>query len=162
MVLVILLAANLGLTARQISTAARPFATVMDYVDAWAKGGEPVVYTYYFDWPFDSYYNRRNLPYFNAVPERHQDVTDAVIQERAAAVMATGASSLWLMLFPGPENTDRVERAFNELAFPSERVWFPSGRSVIRYFASRPLVEQPSELSWNDQIALDALGGGQP
>ena len=33
MVLVILLTVNLGLTARQISTAARPFATVMDYVD---------------------------------------------------------------------------------------------------------------------------------
>ena len=153
-VLVALLTLNLGLSARHIAATARPFATAMDYINARARDGEPVVYTYYFDWPFDSYYNRRDLPYFNAIPERHQDVTDAVVQERAAAVIATGAPSLWLMLFPGPENTDRVERAFNELAFPSERVWFPSGRSVIRYFVPRPLAEQPGGLSWNDQIAL--------
>jgi mannosyltransferase len=153
-VLVALLTLNLGLSAHHIAATARPFATAMDYINARARDGEPVVYTYYFDWPFDSYYNRRDLPYFNTIPERHQDITDVVAQERAAAVIATGAPSLWLMLFPGPENTDRVERAFNELAFPSERVWFPSGRSVIRYFAPRPLVEQSGGLSWNNQIAL--------
>ena len=153
-VLVALLTVNLGLSVRHIVSTARPFATAMDYINARARAGEPVVYTYYFDWPFDSYYNRRGLPYFNIIPERNQDVTGALVQERAAEVIATGASSLWLMLFPGPENTDRAERAFNELAFPSERVWFPSGRSVIRYFAQRPLVEQPGGLSWNDQIAL--------
>ncbi|MGQ9839189.1 MAG: glycosyltransferase family 39 protein [Anaerolineae bacterium] len=154
----LLLAANLGLNAQFIAADERPFADPLDYVNARARDGEPIVYTYFFDWPLDSYYNRRHLPYFNVVPERHQEVSQAVIQERAASIMATGAQSLWLMLFPGPENTDRAERAFNALAFPTDRTWFPSGRSVIRYFAPRPLTEQPGEFTWADQIRLVRWG----
>ncbi len=154
----LLLAANLGLNAHFIAASERPFADPLDYVNARAREGEPVVYTYYFDWPLDSYYNRRNLPYYNVVPERHEEVSQEVIQERAANIMATGTPSLWLMLFPGPENTDRAERAFNALAFPTDRTWFPSGRSVIRYFAPRPLVDQPAGLTWEDLIGLSRWG----
>ncbi len=123
-------------------------------MNARARDGEPIVYTYYFDWPFDSYYNRRNLPYYNAVIERHQEISEEVAQQRAAEVVATGAPSLWLMLFPGPENTDRVERAFNALAFPGERVWFPGGRGVVHYYTGRPLVSQPGGARWGDLIGL--------
>lgn len=155
---VILLTANLGLNAHFIAADERPFADPLDYINARAREGEPLVYTYFFDWPLDSYYNRRNLPYYNVVPERHQEVSQAVIQARAADIMATGAPSLWLMLFPGPENTDRAERAFNALAFPTDRTWFPSGRSVIRYFAPRPLAEQTGDYTWAEQIGLMRWG----
>lgn len=148
---------GLGLSAVSISIAERPFANPLDYIHARASEGEPLVYTYYFDWPLDSYYNR-SLPYFNVVPERHQEVSETVIAERAAAVMATGAPSFWLMLFPGPANTDRAERAFNALAFPGERTWFPSGRGVIHYFAPRPLTEQSGDFNWDDQIGLVRWG----
>lgn len=155
---VILLAANVGLDAHFIAADERPFADPLDYINARARDGEPLVYTYFFDWPLDSYYNRRNLPYYNVVPERHEEVSQAMFQARAADIMATGAPSLWLMLFPGPENTDRAERAFNALAFPTDRTWFPSGRSVIRYFAPRPLTEQPADYVWDDQIGLVRWG----
>ncbi len=155
---VLMLVANLGLNAQFIAADERPFADPLDYINARARDNEPVVYTYFFDWPLDSYYNRRNLPYYNVVPERHQEVSQAVIQERAAGVMAAGDPSLWLMLFPGPENTDRAERAFNALAFPTDRTWFPSGRSVIRYFAPRPLAEQAGDFTWADQIGLTRWG----
>lgn len=154
----LLLAANLGLDAQFIAASGRPFADPLDHINARARDGEPIVYTYFFDWPLDSYYNRRDLPYFNVVPERHQEVSQAVIQGRAADIMATGAQSLWLMLFPGPENTDRAERAFNALAFPTDRTWFPSGRSVIRYFAPRPLTEQAGDFTWAEQIGLIRWG----
>lgn len=150
--LVALLSLNLTLVFRQITDISRPFSTPLQYISERARNDEPVVYTYFFDWPQDSYYNRRRLP------TRFLLATDDLISPEDAAVRAeaalAGTSSLWLVLYPGPENTDRLEQAFDKLAFPTPRVWFPGDRGVVHYFSTQPLQEHTTDMIWENAITL--------
>ena len=119
----VLLGLNVDLSFRQIASGQQAFSAPMHYVSDRARADEPLIYTYYFDWPLDDYYNRQFLP-VGYIPDADVQLTEADAAARAAA-MLNDASSLWLMLYPGLDNTDRVEQAFNRLAFAAERVWFP-------------------------------------
>ena len=68
--------------------------------------------------------------------------------------MLKGNRSSWLVLYPSVLRPERIEQAFNRLAFPAEKVWFPGGRGVVHYFRPVPLAEQPAGIVWNDQIRL--------
>jgi hypothetical protein len=131
----------------------RPFGPTMEYVTARAHSGEPIVFTHFFDWVLNSYYNRAELPDFY-IPDSDKQISAAEAKSRVADVLSHN-SSAWLMLFPGPVNTERVVEAFESLAFPAETVWFPGGRGVAHYFASLPLHERPGDMVWDDQIRLN-------
>ncbi|MCX7707613.1 MAG: glycosyltransferase family 39 protein [Anaerolineae bacterium] len=149
---VALLSLNLTLAFQLITTVGRPFSAPLRYISERARSDEPVAYTYFFDWPQDSYYNRRYLP------ARFLLTTDDLISSEEADVRAKAAladtPSLWLVLYPGPENTDLLEQAFNKLAFPTSRVWFPGDRGVVHYFSALPLQERTTDMAWENGIAL--------
>ncbi len=151
-VLVAILSLNLILAIRQIVPITHAFSAPLRYISEHARSDEPIIYTYYFDWPLDDYYNRRQLPSSRLL------TTDIPITRADASSMAKAAfenlSSLWLVLYPGPENTDLLEKAFNRMAFPTDRVWFPGDRGVVHYFSALPLQEHTTTIQWENGISL--------
>lgn len=150
--LVAVLSLNLALGLRQITLAERPFSAPLRYVGERARADEPVAYTYFFDWPQDNYYNTRRLP-ANFLLVTDEAITDQEAETKVAAALAD-KTSLWLMLYPGLDNTDRLELAFNKLAFPTPRVWFPGDRGAVHFFSPRPLQERATAMTWDNGIAL--------
>ncbi len=150
--LVAVLSLNLTLAFRLVTAVGRPFSAPLQYISQRARSDEPVAYTYFFDWPQDNYYNLRRLP------ARFLLSTDDLISPEDAVLRAEAAladtPSIWLVLYPGPENTDRLEQAFNQLAFPTARVWFPGDRGVVHYFGTQPLREHTTDMIWENGIAL--------
>jgi hypothetical protein len=164
-VLAALLAYNSYLCSGNLFGTYRPFSPAMEYATARAYAGEPLVYTHFFEWVLNSYYNRADLPAYY-IPDSDIQLSVRAATRRAADVLDHN-SSAWLMLFPGLLNTERVEEAFDALAYPAEKVWFPGGRGVVHYFAARPLTEHPGNMTWKDQIGLtrwwisgDTVAGG--
>lgn len=161
---VLLLLALLGLDgtllARDLRRQDRSFSVPLAYIQARAQDGEPVVYTHPFDWPQNLYYNRRSLP-AQYIPEAPEPITQEAARTRASEFLARTPSA-WLILYPSLLEPERVERAFNELAYPAEKVWFPGGRGVVRYASDRSangekleLTEQAGGLAWDNHIRLN-------
>ena len=151
-VLIAILGLNFNFALKQMYVA-HPFSVPMRYIGERARADEPIFYTYFFDWAQGNYYNRRQLP-----DDRLLSSADALTQEEADAKaedFVSGLSSFWLVLFPGLDNTDRLEQAFNKLAFSTGRIWFPGDRGVVQYFAELPLQEHPISAVWENGITLD-------
>ena len=131
----------------------RPFSPAISYIAARARPAEPLVYTHYLEWALNSYYNRAGMP------ARYVPPTDTTLRideaNREAAGLVSSNPSLWLMLFPGLVNTERMESALNYQAFPAEKVWFAGDRGVVHYFAPVGMQEQAGGQSWDDQIRLN-------
>lgn len=150
--LFLVLSLNLILGTKPVLSDGRPFSAPLRYISERARADEPILYTYFFDWPQDSYYNRRGLPTrFLLTTDDAINAEDADMRARAAL---TGTRSLWLVLYPGPENTNRLEQAFNKLAYPTARVWFPGDRGVVHYFSALPLQGRTTDMTWENGIAL--------
>ncbi len=149
-----------GMLVQELRDLGRPFSKPLDYIQERARDGEPIVYTHPFDWPQNLYYNQRNLPAYY-IPEAPQPITEEAAGVRAADLLAR-TSSAWLILYPSQVEPESVERAFNGLAYPSEKVWFPGGRGVTRYFSAHSsagedlhLEEYPGGLIWDNLIRLN-------
>ena len=131
----------------------RPFSPAINYIIARARPTEPLVYTHYLEWALNSYYNRLGMP-ARYVPEADTTLSSDEAN-REAAELVSRSPSLWLMLFPGLVNTERVESALNNHAFPSEKVWFAGDRGVVHYFAPVGMQEQAGGEVWDEQIRLN-------
>ncbi len=142
--------AMVGLAQRQAS---RPFSDALTYISSRAGDGEPIVYAHPYAWPQNDYYNRRGLPAYY-IPENNAPVTDEEANTRAAALLAD-SSSLWLYLYPSLLEPERVQAAFDRLAFPTEKKWFPGESAVVHYFAARALEAQEGGMVWADRIRLN-------
>jgi hypothetical protein len=153
----VILCLNGFLSAGNMFSTWRPFSPAMEYATARAHPGEPIVYTHFFEWVLNSYYNQAELP-SHYIPDSDTQLTAEEARSRAADVLNHN-SSAWLMLFPGLANTERVEEAFDALAFPAEQIWFPGGRSIAHYFSDIPLVEHSGDMVWDDQIRLNRWWG---
>lgn len=156
---VLMLLALLGLggsmLVQELRDLGRPFSEPSDYIQARAADSETIVYTHPFDWPQNAYYNRRRLP-VQYIPKGLEPATDEEAGARAKEIL-TQSPSIWLVLAPSVLEPERTERAFNELAFPTEKVWFSGGRGVIHYFSAGEglsLEEHPGGLIWDDRIRL--------
>jgi 4-amino-4-deoxy-L-arabinose transferase-like glycosyltransferase len=130
----------------------RPVSPAIDYIDAGSRPGEPTLYTYFFDWPLDKYYDRRDLPEIYLPP------TEADISPDEARAQVMGIlqrhPSVWAMLYPGRAGTDLVGRTLAGLAFASEKQWFPGDRAVAHYYAPQPLTVEPGSATWEGQFRL--------
>jgi hypothetical protein len=136
-----------------MSSQYRPFSPAVNYITARARPTEPLVYTHYLEWALNSYYNRLGMPV------RYIPPTDEILSNdeasREAAALVNGGSSLWLMLFPGLVNTEHMESALNDRAFPSEKVWFAGDRGVVHYFAPVDMREYPGGVTWAERFRLN-------
>ncbi len=161
---VLMVLALLGLDGfvlvQELRDLGRPFSRPLDYIQERARDSEPVVYTHPFDWPQNLYYNQRNLTAYY-IPEAQQPITEEAAGVRAADLLARSPSA-WLILYPSVLEPERVERAFNAVAFPTEKVWFPGGRGVTRYFSAYSsgseavqLEDYPGGLVWDNLIRLN-------
>jgi hypothetical protein len=130
----------------------RPFSPPVAYISDNARQSDVIVYTGFFDWPQDLYYNRRGLATVY-IPSAAGPVSDADIAQAVENVLARNPV-VWLNLYPGPATTEQVERAFNRLAFPASKRWFPAGRGVVHYFGQSPLEEEAGGQSWDEGIEL--------
>jgi len=152
-VLAAMLCLNGYLSAGNMFGSWRPFSPAMEYATARAYPEEPIVFTHFFEWVLNSYYNRAELP-AHYIPDSDVELSAQEASSRVADVLSRHPSA-WLMLFPGLVNTERVEEAFDGLAFPAEKVWFPGGRGIEHYFAALPLTERPGDMIWKDLIRLN-------
>jgi len=130
----------------------RPFSPPMEHILARAREGEPVVYTYTWDRYLDQYYNSRRLP-AEFIPEGDEPVGVEAAEERARGLLGA-AGSAWLVIYPTKLQPENVAAGFDRAGFPGEIEWFAGNRGIIRYFADRPLAEQPGGLTWGDDIRL--------
>jgi hypothetical protein len=131
----------------------RSFSVAARYITERAGDDETLVYTYYFDRPLDQFYNTRGLA-AEYIPPTAAPITDEEIEEMAREALAS-APAVWLNLYPGPPETAKVEAAFDRLAFPADKRWFPLGRGVVHYLAPVELLEQEGGVTWDGGMALD-------
>ena len=150
---------SFALSLRQLPSGWRPVSPAMAYIQSQSGAGEPTVYTYYFDWPLDKYYDRRELPEIY-LPTGEADISPAEA-EREVAGLLERHPSLWAMLYPGRASTDLVDRTLAAQAFASDKKWFPGDRAVAHYYAAQPVTAQPGGATWANEITLSdwALSG---
>ena len=131
----------------------QPFGAPMQYIEQRANDREPIVYTHFFEWPLDAYYNQRGLRSWS-IPDKDVRLTTAELEDDASEAFGD-APSLWLVLLPSVLEPERVEQTFNRLAFPGEKTWFPGSRGVIHYFGPAPLMERAGGMTWDESIRLN-------
>jgi hypothetical protein len=151
--LVAVLGLSIWLGSANMFSHYRPFSPAINYIIDRARVTEPLVYTHYLEWALNDYYNSLDMP-VRYVPPGEATLTRDQANREAADLIGRNPS-LWLMLFPGLVNTERMESALNNQAFPSEKVWFAGGRGVVHYFAPVGMREQPGDVSWDEQIRLN-------
>ena len=130
----------------------RPFTPPMEHILVRAHEGEPVVYTYTWDKYLDLYYDSRKLP-AEFIPAGDEPVSVETAAEQARGILDTTGSA-WLVVYPSKLQPENVAAGFDRAGFPSVIEWFAGSRGVVRYFADRPLAEQPGGMTWGDDIRL--------
>ena len=151
-VLLLVLGTNLALSLSEAENTWRPISPAMTYIQERARDGEPTVYTYFFDWPIDAYYDRRNLDQAY-LPAGDEDISPEAAETHAGQLLQEHGS-LWLMLYPGRSSTDTVDAAFARLGYGALKEWFPGDRAVAHYFGDLPLRPAPADATWGDFLRL--------
>jgi len=130
----------------------RPFSPPMEHILARGREGEPVIYTNPWDKYLDLYYNSRKLP-AEFIPAGDEPVSVEAAEANARDLLDK-VGSAWLVVYPSKLQPENVAAGFDRAGFPGVIEWFAGSRGVIRYFADRPLVEQPGGMTWGDDIRL--------
>jgi len=152
----VLLAALLLIDGRGVPSSLhgewKPFSPPMEHILARGREGEPIIYTYPWDKYLDLYYNSRKLP-AEFIPAGDDPITVEAAEEHARRILDT-VGSAWLVIYPTKLQPENVAAGFDRAGFGGEIEWFAGNRGIIRYFADRPLAEQPGGMTWGDDIRL--------
>ncbi len=149
-------AGSLVLAMQQPGTLGRSFSTPLNYVEARARPGEPVIFTYYFDRFQRDYYSHANLPPFY-LGNQNQPIVPEQANQQVAEIMRSSLSS-WLVLRPDEYNPEEVEKALNVHAYAGQKEWFEGGRAVVHYFAPLFIIQKPGGPVWDAGVQLNHWG----
>ena len=106
-------------------------------------------------WPQATYYARNiRLPRYY-VPDKPYAVPEPEIRTALQDILGRYDSVWFGPVLPAHTDPEIVERALNEMAFQSEKAWFPDSTFVAHYFRALPgMAEERPALSWEGRIAL--------
>ncbi|MGH2543772.1 MAG: hypothetical protein ACRDIB_13290, partial [Ardenticatenaceae bacterium] len=138
----------------QYTTAKGNFGRTLRMTEGQVGPRDAIVLTHPHTWPQVSYYGSRPLDSYYYVPDVPYALPSDEIVARLQPILA-GHNRL--VLGPAaPSHTEpaTVERALNQLAFPSAKEWYPNSIFVASYLTPRPMQEGAGIWSWGDIIGL--------